>query len=130
MIEFRWSKVDKKDNTPILKDTEIDNLAETLLADYKPQLLKEPTPINHLHFLESYLGANIEFMDIYYEDKPIWGATAFNDDEHLPVFDRENRRTGVRKLKNRTIVIDNYVMQEGKEGLGLFTGLQVVSKKL
>ena len=123
MIEFRWSKVDKKDNTPILKDAEIDELAETLLADYKPQLLKEPTPINHLHFLESYLGANIEFMDIYYEDKPIWGATAFNDDEHLPVFDRENRRAGVRKLRNRTIVIDNYVMQEGKEGLGLFTGL-------
>jgi hypothetical protein len=56
VIEFRWSKVDKKDNTPILKDTEIDGLAETLLADYKPQLLKEPTPINHLHFLESYLG--------------------------------------------------------------------------
>ena len=39
MIEFRWSKVDKKDNTPILKDTEIDGLAETLLADYKPCLL-------------------------------------------------------------------------------------------
>ncbi len=51
MIEFRWSKMDKQDNTPpILKDTEIDELAEMLLADYKPQLLKEPTPINHLHF--------------------------------------------------------------------------------
>jgi hypothetical protein len=59
VIEFRWSKMDKQDNTPILKDTEIDELAEMLLADYKPQLLKEPTPINHLHFLESYLGANI-----------------------------------------------------------------------
>ena len=123
MIEFRWSKMDKQDNTPILKDTEIDELAEMLLADYKPQLLKEPTPINHLHFLESYLGANIEFMDIYYEDKPIWGATAFNDQEYIKVFDRENCRVGVRKLTNRTIVIDNYVMQEGKEGLGLFTGL-------
>ncbi|MGI6429331.1 MAG: hypothetical protein ACOXZ6_06355 [Syntrophomonadaceae bacterium] len=103
MIEFRWSKMDKQDNTPILKDTEIDELAEMLLADYKPQLLKEPTPINHLHFLESYLGANIEFMDIYYEDKPIWGATAFNDQEYIKVFDRENCRVGVRKLTNRTI---------------------------
>jgi len=43
VIEFRWSKMDKQDNTPILKDTEIDELAEMLLADYKPQLLKEPT---------------------------------------------------------------------------------------
>ena len=123
MIEFRWSKVDRKDNTPILRDTEIDNLAENLLDDYKPQLLKEPAPINYLHFLESYLGANVEFMDIHYEDKPIWGATAFNDDEYLKVFDRENWRIGVRKLMNRTIVIDNYVMREGKEGLALFTGL-------
>jgi len=51
------------------------------------------------------------------------GATAFNDQEYIKVFDRENCRVGVRKLTNRTIVIDNYVMQEGKEGLGLFTGL-------
>jgi hypothetical protein len=124
MIEFKWSKVDKKNNnTPIIKDVEIDELAEMLLKDYKPQLLKEPTPINHLHFLESYLGANIEFMDIYYEKKPIWGATAFNDEEYLKVFDRENCRTGYRELRSRTIVIDNYVMKEGKEGLGLFTGL-------
>lgn len=124
MIEFKWSKVDKNNNnTPIIKDAEIDELAEMLLEDYKPQLLKEPTPINHLHFLESYLGANTEFMDIYYEGKPIWGATAFNDEEYLKVFDRENYRTGFRKLTSRTVVIDNYVMKEGKEGLGLFTGL-------
>lgn len=123
MIEFRWSKVDKKDNTPILKDIEIDGLAEDLLKDYKPQLLEEPAPINYLHFLESYLGANVEFMDIHYEDKPIWGATAFNEGECLKVFDRENSHTIPRKLKKRTIVIDNYVMREGKEGLALFTGL-------
>jgi Zn-dependent peptidase ImmA (M78 family) len=123
MIEFNGSKVDKKDNTPILRDTEIDELAEMLLADYKPQLLKQPAPINYLHFLESYLGANIEFMDIYYENKPIWGATSFNDAENLKVFDRESRCTRSRKLTKRTIVIDNYVMQESREGLALFTGL-------
>ena len=51
MIEFKWSKVDKNNNnTPIIKDAEIDDLAEMLLEDYKPQLLKEPTPINHLIF--------------------------------------------------------------------------------
>jgi hypothetical protein len=59
VIEFRWSKVDKKDNTPILKDTEIDELAEMLLADYKPQLLKEPGQVDGLHFLEFYLGATV-----------------------------------------------------------------------
>lgn len=124
MIEFSWSKVDKNNDTPILKDSEIDGLAEMLLQDYKPQMLKDPGEINYLHFLESYLGATILFKDIYYkeDDKRIFGATSFNV-ELLKVFDRENMCTKVIKLDARTIVIDNYVMKEGKEGLALFTAL-------
>ena len=59
--------------------------AETLLADYKPQLLKEPGQVDGLHFLEFYLGATVRFMDVYYDEdeEPIWGATSFNDAEHL-----------------------------------------------
>ena len=41
MIKFRPNRVDRKNNnTPILSDSEIDDLAEMLLADYKPRLLK------------------------------------------------------------------------------------------
>lgn len=125
MIEFTCRKVDKKNNnTPILKDTEIDEFAEILVQDYKSQLLKEPRAINYLHFLESYLGANVEFHDIYYgsNERPILGATVFNN-EGLKVFDKENMCTKVIKVKRRTIIIDNGVMEEGKEGLALFTGL-------
>lgn len=125
MIEFRWSKVDKKhNNTPVIKDGELDDLAETLLRDYKPQLLKEPCKIKHLHFLESYLGANVEFHDIFYaeNEKPILGATAFNN-EQLKVFNHEAMCTATKNLERRTIVIDNCVMQDGNEGLALFTGL-------
>lgn len=125
MIKFRPNKVDKKnDNTPILSDSEIDDLAEMLLNDYKPRLLKEPQEINYLHFLESYLGASIAFEDIYYEEgkQPILGATSFNT-ELMKVFDRENMCIKPIKLERNTIVIDNYVMTEGKEGLALFTAL-------
>ena len=125
MIEFRWSRVDEKNrNTPVIKDTEIDELAEMLLQDYKPQLLREPSQINYLAFLESYLGATIEFQDIYYkrEEGPIWGATAFNE-EILPIFDQEKQQTTAIRVNSRTIIIDNSVMQEGKEGFALFTGL-------
>lgn len=125
MIEFKWDKIDKKSNNPIIKDAEIDELAEMLLQDYKPQLIKEPGQINYLHFLESYLGATVEFRDIYYDegDKPIWGVTAFNDDDILKTFDRDNMCTENIKLTSRTIVIDNSVMEKGKEGLALFTCL-------
>lgn len=125
MIKFRPNRVDRKNNnTPILSDSEIDDLAEMLLADYKPRLLKEPQEINYLHFLESYLGANIAFEDIYYEEgeQPIFGATSFNT-EYMKVFDCENMCIKAIKLESRTIVIDNYVMMEGKEGLALFTAL-------
>ncbi|MFH5835223.1 hypothetical protein ACHAL6_03980 [Proteiniclasticum sp. C24MP] len=45
MIEFRWNKIDKKSNTPVIKDVELDELAEMLLKDYKSALLKEPRKI-------------------------------------------------------------------------------------
>ena len=125
MIEFHCSKFDEKNrNTPILKDVEIDEMAEMLLRDYRPQLLREPAAINYLHFLESYLGATMEFCDIFYkeEEGPIWGATAFNK-ETLKIFDQENLCTRKIRVDSRTISIDNSVMVEGKEGLALFTGL-------
>ena len=125
MIPFRHSKVDKKgNNTPVISDREIDEWAEHLLNDYKPQLLKEPGRIRYEHFIERYLEATIEYHDIFNDDqeKPIWGATAFNE-EYLKVFDREHERVGCVKVSPRTIILDNYVTEPGKEGLALFTAL-------
>ena len=125
MIAFRWSKVDKKNhNTPVIKDSEIDELAEMLLRDYKPQLLKEPGKIKYEHFLESYLGANLEYKYIYYkeDEERILGVTAFNR-EKLPIFDRENLCLDEIVLDINSVVLDFYVTEEGREGLELFTGL-------
>lgn len=53
MIEFRWNRVDKRNNnTPIISDAEIDELAEIILGDYKPQLLQEPRKVKYEHFLD------------------------------------------------------------------------------
>jgi Zn-dependent peptidase ImmA (M78 family) len=125
LIEFRCSRIDKKNhNTPIIKDSEIDALAEMLLADYKPQLLKEPGKIKYEHFLESYLGANLDYRHIYYEEDEelTLGVTAFNQ-EKLPIFDRENMCVDEITLEKNSIVLDFYVTAEGREGLELFTGL-------
>ncbi|MDD2300116.1 MAG: ImmA/IrrE family metallo-endopeptidase [Fermentimonas sp.] len=118
MIEFRWSKVDKRNNnTPIISDTEIDELAKIILGDYKPQLLQEPRKIKFEHFLESYLGANLYYRHIYYEENEgrILGVTSFNN--------REKMCLDTVKLKKNSIVLDFYVTEEGREGLELFTGL-------
>ena len=125
MIAFKWHRVDKKNNnTPVISNAEIDELAAMLLKDYKPQLLKEPGRIKYDHFLESYLGANLDYQHIYYEEGAgrIFGATAFSRGM-LPIFDRENLCLDEVVLEKNTIVLDLYVTEDGREGLELFTGL-------
>jgi len=125
MITLKVQRVDRKNNnTPILYDREIDDFAHAVLADYKPGLLNEPGAIRFEHFLESYLGATLLYEDIYHDDpeRPIFGATAFRDST-LKVFDRENKCVKKIGVSANTVIIDNFVMQRGKEGLATFTGL-------
>lgn len=124
LIKFKWYRVDKKTNIPILKNIEIDALAEIILQDYKPVLLKEPRRIKYEHFLESYLGANLEYQHIYYskDEGQILGVTAFNK-ERLKVFDKESLSTKQVLLDKSSVVLDLYITEEGREGLELFTGL-------
>ncbi len=125
MIEFRCRRVDRRNgNSPIVSDKELDEFAHNVLEDYKPKLLKEPNKIRYEHFIESYLGANLEYHDIYNEDpdRPIWGATAFNDEE-LRIFNREKLCVSKITVTARTVILDNSIMESGKEGLALFTGL-------
>ena len=77
MIEFHCSKRDKT-RTPILYNTEIWEYAEAVVGDYKPRLLKEPGKVNAIYFLESYLGASVDYQDIYYKEgeSPFGAASA------------------------------------------------------
>lgn len=124
MIEFRCKNYHSGDRTPIVKDLEIMDYTEALIADYKQSLLKEPGTINPEHFLESYLGATLDYQDIYYEEdaNAIAGATVFNDEKVL-VFDRDNMCVRAIDVEANTIIIDNSTMEEGKEGYSLFTHL-------
>ena len=111
-------------NTPVLYDREIDEFAHNVLEDYKPNLLREPGKIRFEHFLESYLGVTLMYKDIYNDDpnRPIFGAVAFRGGT-LKVFDRENLRVSNTIIHANTVVIDNFVMEPGREGLAMFTGL-------
>lgn len=123
MIDFHCSRR-KHDGTPVVSDQTIQEYAEAVLADYKPKLLKEPGSINEVHFLESYLGATVDYQDIYYDEgaSPIAGATVFNDDRVL-IFDKERLCVRPIDVSAGTILIDNATMQDGKEGFAKFTHL-------
>ena len=125
MIRMKISRVDHDNNdTPILSKNEIENFAHSILTDYKPHLLKEPGAIKFQHFLENYLGVSLLFRDIYYDDpeSPIFGMTIFRDCT-VQMFDRENERVKHEIIRKNSIIIDNYVMEPGREGFANFTGI-------
>jgi hypothetical protein len=124
MVRLNARRVDREhNNTPILSHKEIDEYAHKLLADYKPELLHEPGAINFQHFLESYLGMRIDFQDIYSDpERPILAMTVFKRGR-IKVFDKERKRVKQITVPERTVVIDNAVMEHGRESLALFTGM-------
>lgn len=85
MIKFEWNKVHRPDNTPIIRDVEIEELVEDLIRDYKPELLEKPMALNPEHFAEKYLGLSIDYQRIVSPDDNIVGAMVFND-ECIPVY--------------------------------------------
>lgn len=118
-------RIDRKNNnTPILSNKEIDHFAHAVLADYRPSLLEEPSKINFEHFLESYLGATVLYLNIYHEEDkpPILGVAAF-DDGYLKIFDRENMCVSMIPIFANTVVIDSSLMEKGENGRAMFTGL-------
>ena len=125
MIQFRPRKIDRNNNnTPILSNREIDDFAHAVLADYRLDLLRRPGKIDFQHFLESYLGMRIIFQDIYSDDpeRPILAITAFQKGK-IKVFDEENESVEKIIVPARSVVIDNSLMEEGREHIALFTGM-------
>ena len=121
MIDFSC-RCYHKDRTPIVKDLYIQDYAEALLADYRPELLKTPGKVDAFHFLENYLGVTVEFQDIFYPEGkvPVAGATIFND-EAIMVFDRSGMKVSSIDIPAGTVLIDNATMKS--ESFALFRAL-------
>jgi len=120
---MKITRVDREnDNTPILSNKEIDEFACAVLEDYDPDLLREPGKIDYEHFIETYLGMEIIYKDIYYKEDtpPIYGITVFRDGT-VKVFDKENHRVANPIIRANTVIMDNYVT--GNDGMAMFTGL-------
>ena len=111
-----------KDRTPIVKDLYIQEYAEAIVRDYRPELLVTSGKIDAFHFLESYLGVTVEFQDIFYPEGnvPVAGATIFND-EAIMVFDRSGMKVSSIDIPAGTVLIDNATMKS--ESFALFTAL-------
>lgn len=123
MVEFRWHRR-SKDHTPIIRDIDIVMFTEEVLSDYKPELLETPGRIDPEHFIEHYLGAAIDYQDIYNPGANglIAGATIFNH-ERLSVYDKEHDIIKSILVDPGTIIIDNSVADSDHPGFEEFTAM-------
>ena len=123
MVEFRWNRR-KADRTPIIRDIDVIRFTEAVLSDYKPEHLEKAGKLDPEHFIERYLGATIDYQDIYYSKgaSPIAGATIFNKD-HVAVFDKERNMVRTILVDPGTIILDNSVLDDKLQGFAEFTAM-------
>lgn len=120
MLEFSWSKKDKN-KVPVMSAKEMDELAEELITDYKPELIKEPQPINYEHFLQFYLEADLLY-DTITPDESILGLTSF-DQGLTTVYDMGKAQEKDIDVIEGTIILDSRLTTEDQAGRLRFTAL-------
>ena len=124
MIKMKIDSVDRNNrNTPILSKEKIEKFARDVLKDYKPHLLDAPGAVRYQHFLENYCELTLLFRDIYYDDpdSPIFGMIIFRGCT-VEMFDYENERVKHEIFRPNTAIIDNYLLEPGKERLANSAG--------
>ena len=131
MIEFNCSRT-SEDMTPVIRDIEIAKFAQSVLYDYRPELLTftsygedpyyEPALLDPYDFAQNYLGSNIEVHDIYTAKKGelIAGAAVFNY-QKVKVFDKANMCTREILVPPNTILLDNETVDHWHKGFEFFT---------
>lgn len=114
-LDFRT----KKNGVPILSKKEIEDIAEQVLYSYKPTLVTEPGVLDVELFVESYAGLEMDYKDLTH-DGSILGMIVFNDC-HIPVYDAEREKAKRIPINEKTIIVDNRLLEEDQLRRGRFT---------
>ena len=109
----------KADGTPVVRDLEVMAFAEAQVGDYRPELLNTPGKVNALHFVESYLNADVDVHDILnaVPGMEIDGITVFRD---AVIKVREDGGFVSKQVPAGAIIIDKSVIDR-EDGFAQFT---------
>jgi Zn-dependent peptidase ImmA (M78 family) len=108
----------KYNGVPILSKKEIDNYAEELIQDYKPELLCFPQVIPVDKFAEFYLDIEFDYQNLSY-DGSILGMIAFNDG-CINVLSNSYKEVRIETYAG-TVFIDNSLLYRGQENRYRYT---------
>lgn len=99
---------------PILSRRCIDDIAEGFLADYQPEALRKPMPIDIDRFLEMYLGVTPDYQFLSH-NMVYLGMTVFHDTTHIPVFDPSTNHAEYLCAKANTVIFDTRLVEEANQ---------------
>lgn len=105
---------------PILSRNDIDALGEMYVRDFCPEAMKEPQAIDIDQFVGFYLGMTQDFAWLSNDGRYL-GMTVFNDTGRIIVYDPERNEADYMAAKAGTVIIDNTLLEEGKERRYRFT---------
>lgn len=109
-----------KHKVPILSKAEIDALGEAYVRDFCPDALTEPMPLDIDRFVCEYLGMTQDFAWLSNDGRYL-GMTVFNDTRRVIVYDPERNVADYMAAKAGTVIIDNTLLETGKEHRYRFT---------
>lgn len=101
----------KRNNVPILRKNEIDEIAEEYVFDYCPEAVCNPQPIDIDFFIEGYLGLTLDYHFLSNNGMYL-GMTVFNDTSKIPVFIPEEGRADYLSASSGTVIIDTFLTTE------------------
>ena len=105
---------------PILSRAEIDQIGESLVADFNPDAVKEPTEIDIDRFITRYLGMEQDFQYLSHCGLYL-GMTVFNDSDRVTVFNPDKWCAEFISAKAGTVIIDNSLLADNQEHRYRFT---------
>lgn len=112
----------KLNGVPILSKIQIENIAERCLAEFAPEALKTPQPIDEDRFLTEYLGLIQDFK--YLSHCGIYlGMIVFEDSRKIIIYDEFAKKADYITAKQGTVIIDSSLLEDGQEARYRFTAM-------
>ncbi|MCR5368551.1 MULTISPECIES: hypothetical protein [Eubacterium] len=107
-----------------LSYSDIEQLTEDIIMDYRSAILTEPQAVEYDDFLEGYLDANIQYQYIYSknDNNIILGCTVFNK-QRVYIFDKENMKKDYIECEPRTVILDCSLVDGNRKVQENITGL-------
>ncbi|MDK9711209.1 ImmA/IrrE family metallo-endopeptidase [Acidaminobacter sp.] len=92
-------------HVPYIEYSALDEYATDVIRDYKRTLLLKPEALDIEDFLEFYLGLQIEYKRLSYDQK-VLGLTAFNPG-YVQIIDEQTGHTEPLSVETGTVIVEN-----------------------